>query len=143
MARRKTPHARVLLGLGLVSLLALGSALSFYNTARLAMAEGDPYRMEQQLRRFQAATSNLPADAPVGYLSEVPSTEAAGRIRFLIARYALAPALLVPYDKQQPTRFVIGEFAHSGDAQRFAADNKFLPVRVYEQGLVLFERLEH
>lgn len=43
----------------LVSLLALGSAFSFYNTARLAMAEGDPYRMEQQLRRFQAATRDL------------------------------------------------------------------------------------
>lgn len=55
----------------------------------------------------------------------------------------MAPALLIPYDKQQPTRFVIGEFAHSGDAERFPADNKFLPVRVYEQGLVLFERLEH
>lgn len=120
--------------------LALWGAVEHYSLERSRLAsEGDPYLVEQQLRRLAGVAAALPPDAVIGYVSDLPAGSAAAGAAFHTAAYALAPRLLVPSTDKD---WVLGNFAASQDFAAFGRQHGLLLIRDFGNGAVLFRRAE-
>lgn len=123
-----------------VCALGLFGAILNYSAAAKAAKESDPYRIGAQKERFGAAQGRLPANAVVGYISDVPTADALGQAMFFGAQYALAPRLLVGAEAGTKPEWWIGSFSKPQDYAAAGAAQGLVLVEDLGQGVVLFRR---
>ncbi len=123
-----------------VVLLAAAGLLDLYQITAAQAQQGDPYQVETQLMRMQAAVAALPARAPVGYVTDMDVATPRGLLAFSAARYALAPRLLVPGANTDAVGWVLGNFSQPQDYQAFAAQRGLAFSKDLGEGVVLFQK---
>ena len=137
-------RTRTRIALALVLLYAGASTVRWVQHAAHWPAQASQDAISANERRFAAMRPLLPAQGLVGYLSDPKPTGAtpfdsnAAALhhfrRYLLAQYALAPALLVEGTEPE---FVVGNF-DSGTAPIAPAGLRV--VREFGDGLMLFRR---
>lgn len=118
------------------SLLAVWGAIENFqlesaNTLR------DPYMVGVQEQRLAGVTQTVPANAIVGYLSDMHDGSTVALAMFNSARYTLAPRLLVEGTDRD---FVLGNFAKPADWNTVASEHGLKVVRDFGNGVVLFNK---
>jgi hypothetical protein len=133
----------VLAGAGAVVVLALFGCLDFYQTASAyAVANRDLYQVGLQRTRLLPLMAELPPDAVIGYLSDLPLSDVRGSAAFSGAQYVLAPRVLIRADHPTRPKWVLGVFSRVLDPTPFATSNGVEVVRTLGPGVVLFRRQE-
>jgi hypothetical protein len=132
---------------GAVALLALVSALNQYRlTVALNDSDPDPYRIQYQKPRFAEAIAEIPADAVVGYVSNLDPAGVRGMVAFFGTQYGIAPRLLLPYEIERAEEFVIGNFSADvqtdAEVKRLTGDGQLELVRDFGAGVALFRKAE-
>lgn len=131
---------RAWLGVGAVTLLALWAGLDYYRlTASYNRDYQDVYRIGVHVERWEDVRALAPADAMVGYVSDLKHEDPAGAATFLATQYALAPRLLVYLKPGRKVRWVVGAFSKAPDFQKVQADHGLRLVRDFGDGRALFE----
>jgi len=124
-----------------VAVLAVLAALNSYSHAsKLAAAQPDPYGAASAQDRFAPALSQIPKDAPLGYISDLGLDQKAGVTAFLAAQYALAPHAVAPVDPAAPTEWAVGNFALPGDYPAAGARLGYSVVADLGRGVLIFRR---
>ncbi len=125
---------RTIAGLSVSAILSLYGALEFYGEQREQnRIQPDPYKLIDQERRFAPVREIVPADALVGYVSDLGTDSTL----LLTAQYALAPRLIV---KNPTSDWVIGNFARRQDFAAFARGHGLILVKEFPDGVILFRR---
>lgn len=145
MKNRKTLPPTILVVIaGIAALLAFNAAMDYYRKAEKAAQDPDPYRIGRQVLRFRELCRAIPPDAVVGYVSNLPDEEFAGRIAFSGAQYAVAPRLLVPLDRYPGGGYVIGNYTveagPSGLIEQAVGKYGLELVKDYGAGVVLYRK---
>lgn len=138
------PALRTRVAIALVLLYALASAAAWVKEALPASGLPATDEISAYDARFQELRTALPARGVVGYLGDpapvgpTPGERGAASLlhfkRYLLAQYALAPAVLIEGTEPE---FVVGNF-DPGHVPPAPAG--FRVVRDFGQGLVLFRR---
>jgi hypothetical protein len=124
-----------------VALLAVLAALNAYSHAsKLAAAQPDPYGASSAQERFAAVFSQVPKDAPLGYISDLGLDQKAGVTAFLAAQYALAPHAVAPVEPAAPAEWAVGNFALPGDYPAAGARLGYGVVADLGRGVLVFRR---
>lgn len=144
MAKQQTPPPSASIGalatVALVTLLALFGALNYYGfLGEYSSAHTDPYEIGAQQSRFEQALAAVPPGARLGYLSDLPAGDQE-TAAFNIARYVIAPRLLVETGGAATTEWVIGDFTGVGSPASIGAAHNLRLVKEYGNGLVLYRR---
>lgn len=145
MKNRKNPPPTIsVVVAGIAALLAFNAAMDYYRLAQEAARDPDPYRIRRQVLRFREVCQTIPPDAVVGYLSNLPDEDFAGRIAFAGAQYAVAPRLLVPVDRYAGSGYVIGNYTveagPAGMIEQAAEKYGLQLVKDYGAGVVLYRK---
>lgn len=132
----------VTLAMGAVVVLSLWACLGFYrSTGARAKLIKDPYRIAVQRDRFREVADWVPAGAVVGYLSDMPISDARGSAQFYSARYVLAPRLLVEMRDAGKSEWVVGNFTLSSGYTALAHEHRLTLVKDFGRGVALFRRI--
>jgi hypothetical protein len=126
----------------IVVALALASALNYYYTAdRRNRAYQDPWMtsmIDIEAERLRGVIEIVPQQAVVGYISDFPLDKGRDAARFGGDRYALAPRLVLPYQRGQRQAWVLGNFSKVVDLTRVERENGVELVKDFGSGVVLF-----
>jgi hypothetical protein len=126
-------------GIGGVVLLCVFTAFQSYRTADAdARAYHDPYMINAQPARLRDAITYLPANAELGYLSDISFEVANGSAAYFGVMYALAPRLVTR--SADSHEWVVGNFSHPLDYAAAGAAHRLEVVRDFGNGIVLFRR---
>jgi hypothetical protein len=132
---------RVMIPAVAVAVLVVAASFNLYGGSKnYQKANRDAYGVAAQVERFRPAAEVLPPASAIGYLSDIPTAETAGRAAFLSAQYALAPRLLVAVDSAPLPERAIGNFSKPVD---YAAGGRmfgFAVERDMGNGVVLYKR---
>lgn len=112
---------------------------SYQISAQDAQQFPDRYGVVAAEQRFASALELLPANAVIGYISDLPLSETAGSTAFVAAQYVVAPRSLV-LASAQPTEWAVGNFAHPEDFAAIGAQAGFTLVRDFGNGVVVYRR---
>jgi len=124
-----------------VAALAVLAALNSYSRAsKLAVEQPDPYGAASAQERFAAVSSQVPKDAPLGYISDLGLDQKAGVTAFLAAQYALAPHSVALVNPSAPADWVVGNFALPGDYPAAGARLGYSVVADLGRGVLVFRR---
>lgn len=98
----------------------------------------DPFAQNQN--RFSALRQALPANRPVGYVSNIPRNEMNSRFltEFVQAQFALAPHLVFDTDTLDP---IVGDFPKTPPDFAALAATGLRVVHDYGHGVVLLSRM--
>jgi hypothetical protein len=130
-----------------VGALALAGAFHFWKTIdqenRYLQDPLMTYQIGIQENRFRGVAAMVPAETVVAYLSDLPPQRAAhwpvnSEFIFTAVRYALAPRLLIPYEKGQRQDWVLGDFSNPADAARIERENGLKLIKDFGSGVMLF-----
>jgi len=139
--RPSVSNNRVWAGALAVAALAVLASLNYYqNASQLARTQPDPYGSSAAQDRFAPAQAQLPKDAALGYISDLPLDKKAGVTAFLAAQYAVAPHALVLVDSSAATEWAVGNFALPGDYAAAAARLGYSVVADLGRGVLVFRR---
>lgn len=97
----------------------------------------DVYKIADQTARLGGFRAAVPADAILGYVTDVPSESTVGSTMFFAAQYALAPRLL---QKTDTLDLVLGNFTKPDDYGTVGKQHGLRIVRDFGNGIVLFRR---
>ncbi|HEY3738194.1 MAG TPA: hypothetical protein VGL53_00045 [Bryobacteraceae bacterium] len=97
----------------------------------------DVYKVAEQSARLADFRAAVPADAILGYLTDVPTESTVGSTMFFAAQYALAPRLL---QKTDALDLVLGNFTKPGDYTAIGKQHALRVVRDFGNGIVLFRK---
>jgi len=126
----------------MVPALAIAAALNFYRTAEEKRLRYHAARESQYIaagpERFRGVNAIVPAEAEVGYLSDLATSNSDGELWFDGAQYALAPRLVVPYESVQRKDWILGNFSKPVDLAQIERENHLKLVRDFGSGVVLF-----
>jgi len=126
-------------GIGSVVLLCVFTAFQSYRTADAdARAYHDPYMINAQPERLRDAITYLPANAELGYLSDISFEVANGSAAYFGVMYALAPRLVTR--SADSHEWVVGNFSRPLDYAAAGAAHRLEVVRDFGNGIVLFRR---
>jgi hypothetical protein len=124
-----------------VGVLAVMGANNSYQVSRGYSAQfPDAYGGASAQVRFAPVAARVPANAELGYITDLDPSQAAYASAFLAAQYALAPRLLVMIDAQSHPEQAVGnfskpqDFAQAGDARGYSLEADL------GNGVVLFRR---
>jgi hypothetical protein len=123
------------LAIGAAVALCFFSVVAFYKSLP---QDRDPFLIQMQPSRIAGAAAALPAEAIVGYLTDVPLSTASGLATFGGVRFALAPRLVTPGPDRE---WVIGNFSQPADFAALAGGHGLTLQADYSNGIVLFRRL--
>ncbi len=138
MASSSTPDRLApKLAIGAAVALCLFNVVTFYKSST-GFQDGDPYLIQMQPSRLAGAAAVLPAEAIVGYLSDVPLSTAPGVAAFGGVRFAFAPRLVTPGPDRE---WVIGNFSQPADFAALAGRHGLAVHADYSNGIVLFRRI--
>jgi hypothetical protein len=136
-------YVRALIGIAASAVLALIGAFQSYGLlADFSRQNQDPYRIEAQQERFAGVAAMLPADAVVGYISDLPYANSEGSANFFGVQYALAPRLLVEESERHKQRWVVGNFWKKPNLAEIEETYHLRLVRDFGAGARLFRRAE-
>lgn len=122
-----------------VAFLSLASILEYYRTASDSVP--DRYGVTAEQERFREAAALLPADAVVGYLSDLPLDEPRGSAAFFAVQYALAPRILVELTAAADrVNWVVGNYSRPPDLDDAVSRYNLTLVRDCGRGVILFRR---
>jgi hypothetical protein len=126
-------------GIGLLILIALGSAVQAYRAAdSYSRAYEDPYLINAQPERLRAAMDYLPARGVVGYLSDLDIGAVSGQAAYFGVMYAMAPRLVTR--SAETEEWVIGNFSRPLDFAAAGAARHLQLTKDFGNGIVLFHR---
>jgi hypothetical protein len=97
----------------------------------------DPYLVNAQADRLAGIASAVPADAVLGYVTDLAPGTDPYKSTFQTARYALAPRLLVP---EGSGLWVLGNFSRPADFAALGRSKGLELVQDFGNGAVLFRR---
>jgi hypothetical protein len=122
----------------------LAAALSLLGSVQYWSAESeyqrqspDPYRIADQATRLADFRSAVPADAILGYLTDVPADNTLNASMFFAAQYQLAPRLL---QKDEAHDLVLGNFTRPADFVALGRQYGLRIERDFGNGILLFRR---
>ena len=90
--------------------------------------------------RFEPLVARIPANAELGYITDLDSGQAAYAPAFLAAQYAVAPRLLVAIDSQTRPEWAAGNFSKPQDFAVAGAAQGYAVEADLGNGVVLFHR---
>jgi hypothetical protein len=100
----------------------------------------DPYKVAQQVKRFEQVAAIVPKDAELGYVTDAQTGSVIESAMFLGAQYALAPRLLMK-DPAKATQ-VLGNFSRPGDFAAFGSSRGLRIQQDFGHGVVLFVKAQ-
>lgn len=115
-----------------------GAIVNLKNETAAQASMRDPYLVNMQPVRLAGILESVPANAVMGYVTDLEAGSTAAQASFNGVRYALAPRLLVPGAGHE---WVLGNYSRPAD---FAAAGRALGlelVRDFGNGAVLYRRL--
>ena len=125
----------------------LATALSLWGAIQFAAAESayqrqspDPYRIADQAAKFSEFRATVPANAVLGYFTDIPAGEILATSMFLAAQYELAPRILQNRDSFDT---VLGNFTRPADFTSLGRQHGLRLERDFGNGVVLFRREAH
>jgi hypothetical protein len=119
------------------SLLAVWGAIESFQLES-ATTLRDPYMVGMQEQRLAGVIQAVPANAIIGYLSDMQDGSTIALAMFNSARYTLAPRLLVEGTDRD---FVLGNFTKPSDWNAVASEHGLQFVRDFGNGVVLFRKV--
>ena len=128
---------------GIVVALAVAGALNFYCTIDEKNFFHIPSIndiLNAGPKRFRGVIAMLPAEAVVGYISDIPNSSPESNLWILGARYALAPRLIVRHTNAQKEDWVLGNFFKPMDLVQIERENHLKLVRDFGSGVLVFRR---
>ena len=138
---RSVTNGRVVAGVLVVAVLAMLAALNSYQvSAANAQQFPDPYGVALAEQRFAGVIRQLPSNARLAYISDLPLNATAGITAFLAAQYALAPRLVTPVDEGLATEWAIGNFSRPSDYGSIGAKAGFTMVADFGSGVILYRK---
>lgn len=138
--RGQARTARVRVAAAIALLASVGAAFQSFDVAgQLARHSPDPFQIEIALLRFSKLGARLPADAVVGYMSDLPPGDRA-TLAFLQTQYALAPRLLRPLPVPTPPQWAVGNFSRPLDIRERGAQHGYVVEQDFGNGVVLYRR---
>lgn len=124
-----------------VSLLSVVAAFQSYSIAQGLRRQGtDPYGLERTATRMAPVLTRVPANAVVGYLSDLPPEHAAATPAFLTAQYVLAPRQLMPLANRLDAEWVVGNFNQPADYAAAGRPHGLAVAEDLGNGVVLYRR---
>jgi hypothetical protein len=140
---RPATNGRVVAGVLAVAVLAVLASLNSYQvSAANAQRFPDPYGVALAEQRFAGVIPQLPPNAPLTYISDLPLNETAGTTAFLAAQYALAPHPVIPAGDRAATEWAIGNFSRPSDYAPIGAKAGFTMVADFGSGVILYRRIK-
>lgn len=129
---------RVQAGVLAAAALSLWGAIQYYVFEDGFQKQArDPYQVAAQQTRFAGVRDAVPADAVLGYVTDLEPGSSAAAAAFSGAQYALAPRLV---RSDTDAAITLGNFAHPAD---FAAIGRQHGLRIEHDlgsGVVLFRK---
>jgi hypothetical protein len=125
-------------GVLLAATLSLWGAVQYWDAESAYQRQSpDPYRIADQTARFAEFRAAVPANAILGYLTDVPAEDTLATSMFLAAQYTLAPRLLQKGDSFDA---VLGNFTRPGDFTSLGRQHGLRLENDFGNGVVLFRR---
>jgi hypothetical protein len=133
---------------GIVAVLALASAFHYYLTVdKRNQFYQDPrmtYQIGIQSERLSGVMEMVPADAVVGYVTDLPPRLDAhwptnDEFIFTAVRYELAPRLVMPLVAGQMQTWVLGNFSKPVDLEQIERQYHLKLVKDFGSGVILFQ----
>lgn len=130
-------ETRAKIALTVASLLCLWGAVEAWQWENGYQSHTrDPFALRAQEDRMVAINAALPANAVVGYTSDIEAGSNADGAAFNSVRYFLAPRMLVRGTKPA---YVLGLFTKPGNVTRVASANGLNVVLPFNNGVVLYQ----
>lgn len=130
---------RAAAGVAAAAALSLFGALGNYSDTSLAASQyRDPYHVMPRVEALATALGDVPAEATVGYFSDVPFSDPSGSAAFFATQYAAAPHLLIEARPGARADWWIGGFSRPVDYPAEAAAHGLSFVRDLGGGMALF-----
>ena len=147
MTQANTPSSRstlVTVILLAVAVVAVYGALNSYQvSAEYARQYPDAYGGERARIRFAPLESKVPANAELGYFTDLDPSQAAYTPAFLAAQYAVAPRVLIFVDAKSMPQWAVGNFSKPQDYASAGDARGYSLVADLGNGVVLFRRKDH
>jgi hypothetical protein len=128
---------------GIVVGLTVAGALNFYRTVdEKNLFYSAPWMtdiIDVGPERFRGVIAMLPAEAVIGYVSDLSSSRERD-LQFFGARYALAPRLIVSLWHAQKEDWVLGNFSKPMDVVQIEKENHLKLVRDFGSRVLVFRR---
>lgn len=124
----------------IAALAVLGAMNSWRVSADYARNLPDAYGVANAQARLAPILERIPAQARLGYLTDLDRSQKAFAPSILAAQYALAPRLLIDARAADPPEWAVGNFAQPGDFQALGAGAGYELDRDYGNGVVLYRR---
>jgi len=121
-----------------VAVLAVAGALNISRGLRLL--ESDTFLLSRRLDLLEPVRGIVPAGAGIGYLSDRPLADIEAAARLFSAQYALAPRLVLPWQRLPGARWVVGDFTSQAPIAGMAEKHGLRVVRDLGEGVVLFHK---
>ena len=119
-------------------LLTVWGAIEFFRLERIWNSEfRDPYLVNVQDARLGAVRDIIPADAVVGYMTDMEVNSIQWSAAFNTAQYELAPRILEVGTNRE---WLLANFAGKGDFVAFAQANGFRVERDLGNGVAVLRR---
>jgi hypothetical protein len=135
---RSTLVTAVLFGVALVAVF--GALNSYQVSAEYARQYPDAYGGERARIRFAPLSSKIPANAEIGYFSDLESSHPAFAPAFLAAQYAVAPRILLLLDAKTTPEWAVGNFSKPQDYAPLGETHGYSLAADLGNGVVLFHR---
>jgi len=124
-----------------VAVLAVFGAMNSYQVSeRFASQYPDTYGAGRAQIRFSPLLAKVPADARVGYITDLDPASDAYSAAFLAAQYALAPRQMIVVGKGVDPDVAIGNFSKPQDYASAGASRGFEMTDDLGNGVILFRR---
>jgi hypothetical protein len=118
--------------------LALFGTLEHYQFEKAYQAQNrDRFMVEVQSTRLAGIAELVPADAALGYLTDLEPESTPAKSAFNAVSYALAPRLLT---RDSGQRWVLGNFSRPADYSALGKGHGLRVSRDFRNGVVLIER---
>jgi hypothetical protein len=144
MAQTKTSSSRstlVTVVLFVVAVVAVYGALNSYQvSAEYARQFPDAYGGDRARIRFAPLESKVPANAELGYFTDLNPSQSAYTPAFLAAQYAVAPRILTFLDAKTTPEWAVGNFSKPQDYASAGDAHGYTLVADLGNGVVLFRR---
>lgn len=121
--------------------IAMFSAMTLYSVAR-AMNETskDPFHVQMAAEQFAPVLSRIPANAVLGYVSDLELNTDAGKAAFFATQYAIAPRILVDASKGERFDYVLGNWGLAQDYAAAGQSRGLTLVEDFGNGIVLYRK---
>jgi len=122
----------------LTAALAVIGAVQYWDAESTYQRQSpDPYRVADQATRLAGIRDAVPANAVLGYLTDLPTEDTPATAMFFAAQYQLAPRLL---QKDQSHELVLGNFTRPADFAALGRQHGLRLERDFGNGVVLFRK---